>query len=81
MPTYQGGNKDNKEAQPVSILKQGSTQSKRKSPVVGDATTVEATTGTPTDRGNKAARPQATSPMTRNAEKDNELDLQSLEVM
>jgi hypothetical protein len=71
MPTYRGGNKDNKEAQPVSILKQGSTQSKRKLPVVGDATTVEAMAGTPTDRGNKAARPQGTSPMTRNAEKDN----------
>jgi hypothetical protein len=49
--------------------------------VVGDATTVEATAGTPTDRGNKAARPQGTSPMTRNVEKDNELDVQSLEVM
>ena len=49
--------------------------------MVGDAATVDATAGTPTDRGNKAARPQGTSPMTRNAEKDNELDVQSLEVM
>ncbi len=81
MPTYVGGNKNNKEEPPpVSILK-GSTQGKRKSPVVGDAATVEATAGTPTDRGNKAARPQGTSPMTRDAEKDNELDVQSLEVM
>jgi len=79
MPTYLGGNKNNKEAQPVFILKQGSTQSKRKLPVVGDTTMVEATAGTPTDRGNKAARPQGTSPMSR--ETDNELDVQSLEVM
>ena len=81
MPTYVGGNKNSKEAPPASILKQGSTQSKRKSPVVGDAAMVEATVGTPTDRGNKAARPQGTSPMTRDAEKDDELDVLSLEVM
>jgi len=80
MPTYVGGNKNNKEAPPVSILKVA-TQSKRKSPVVGDAAMVEAMAGTPTDRGNKAARPQGTSPMTRDTEKDNELDVQSLEVM
>jgi hypothetical protein len=49
--------------------------------VVGDAATVDATAGTPTDRGNKAARPQGTSPMTRDAEKDNELDVLPLEVM
>jgi hypothetical protein len=67
MPTYLGGTKNNKEAQPVSILKQGASQSKRK--------------GTPTDCGNKAARLQGTSPMTRDAEKDNELDVLPLEVM
>ena len=42
---------------------------------------VEATAGTPTDRGNKAARPQGTSPMTRDVGKDDELDVQSPEVM
>ena len=42
---------------------------------------VEATAGTPTDRGNKAARPQGTSPMTRDVGKNDELDVQSLEVM
>ena len=81
MPTYLGENKNNKEAQPVSILKQGSSLSKRKSPVFGDAAMVKATVGTPTDRGNKAACPQGTSPMTRDAEKDDELDVPSLEVM
>jgi len=81
MPIYLGGNKNNKEAQPVSILKQGSSLSKRKSPVVGDAAMVKATVGTPTDRGNKAACPQGTSPLTRDAEKDYELDVLSLEVM
>ena len=40
---------------------------------------VKAMAETPTDRSNKAARPQGTSPMTR--ETDNELDVQSLEVM
>jgi len=80
MPTYVGGNKNNKETPPVSILKVV-TQSKRKSPVVGDAATVEAMVGTPTDHGNKAARPKGTSPMTRDAEKDNELEVESLEVM
>jgi hypothetical protein len=80
MPTYVGGNKNNKEVPLVSILKVV-TQSKRKSPVVGDAATVEATAGTPTNRGNKAARPQGTSPMTRDAKKDNELKVESLEVM
>ena len=49
--------------------------------MVKDAATVKATAGTPTDHGNKAARPQGTSPMTRDVEKDNELDVQSLEVM
>jgi len=49
--------------------------------VVGAAATVEATAGTPTDNGNKAAHPKGTSPMTRDVEKDNELDVQSLEVM
>ena len=81
MPTYLGGNKTNKEAQPASILKQGSSLSKRKSPVVGDAAMVEATVGTPTDRGSKAARPQGTSPMTRDVEKDDVLNVTSLEVM
>jgi len=69
MPTYVGKKSSDKETPPVSILK-GLTQNKRKSPVVGDAATVEATTGTLTDRGNKAARPQGTSPMTRDTEKD-----------
>ena len=49
--------------------------------MVVDTATVKATAGTPTDRGNKAARPQGTSPMTRDAEKDDELDVLSLEVM
>jgi hypothetical protein len=80
MPTYVGKKSSDKETPPVSILK-GSTQSKRKLPVVGDAATVEATAGTPTDRGNKAARPQGTSLMTQDTEKDNELDVQSLEGM
>jgi hypothetical protein len=80
MPTYVGNKSSNKETPPVSILK-GSTQSKRKSPVVGDAAMVKATAGTPTDPGNKAAHPQGTSPMTRDAVKDNELEVESLEVM
>ena len=49
--------------------------------MVGDAATVESMAGTPTVRGNKAARPQGTSPMTGNAEKNNELKVESLEVM
>ena len=49
--------------------------------MVGDAATVKAMAGTPTDRGNKAARPQGTSPMTRDVEKDNELEVESLGVM
>ncbi len=49
--------------------------------MVGDAAMVEATAGTPTDRGNKAARPQGTSPMARDGEKDNELKVESLGVM
>ena len=73
MPTYVGGNKNNKEAPQVSILKVV-TQSKRKLLVVGTA-------GPPTDRGNKAARPQGTSLMTRDAEKDNELKVETLEMM
>ena len=52
--------------------------------MVGDtATTTAATTaivGTPTDRGNKAARPQGTSPMARDTELDDDLDVQSLEL-
>jgi len=80
MPTYVGNKSSDKEAPPVSILK-GSNQSKRKSPVVGDAATVEAMAGTPTDRGSKAARPQGTSSMARDAEKDNELEVESLGVM
>jgi len=81
MPTFLGGNKNNKEAQPASILKQGSSLSKRKSLVVGELAMVEATVGTPTDHGNKAAHPQGTSPMARDVEKDDELDVLSLEVM
>ena len=80
MPTYVGNKSSDKEALPVSILK-GSDQSKRKSPVVGDAATVKEMAGTPTDRGNKAARPQGTSPMTWDAEKDDELEVESLGVM
>ena len=49
--------------------------------MVGDAAMVKATTGTPTDRGNKTARSQGTSPMARDAEKDNELEVESLGVM
>ena len=62
MPTYVGNKSSDKEAPPVSILK-GSNQSKSKLPVVGDAATVKATAGTPTDCGNKAVCPQGTSPM------------------
>jgi hypothetical protein len=87
MPTYTGtkpGAKPGSMAgQPVSILKRPS-QSKRKSPAVGDTATTPATTtaivGTPIDRGNKAARPQGTSPMTCNTESDNDLDIQPLEL-
>ncbi len=52
--------------------------------MVGDTATTPATTaaivGTSTNRGNKAARPQGTSPMARNTEKDNDLDIQSPEL-
>ncbi len=47
-------------------------------PVTGDMATAAATAETPTDHGNKATHPQGTSPMARDAEKDNELDIQSL---
>ena len=77
MPTFVGNKSSDKETPPVSILK-GLNHSKRKLPVVRDAATVEAMAGTPTDRGNKAAHPQGTSPMTRDAEKDNELEVESL---
>jgi len=80
MPTFVGNKSSDKETPPVSILK-GLNHSKRKLPVVGDAATVEAMAGTPTDRGNKAARPQGTSPMTRDVEKDNELEVESLGVI
>ena len=80
MPTYVGNKSSDKVVPPVSILK-GSSLSKRKLPVVGDAATVEAMAGTPTDCGNKAACPQGTSPMTRDAEKDNELEVESLGMM
>ena len=77
MPTYLGNSSSTKEALPVSILK-GSNQSKRKSPLAGEAAT---TMGTPTDRGNKASRPQGTSPMARDAEKDDDLEIESLGVI
>jgi hypothetical protein len=52
--------------------------------VVGDTATTTATTaatvGTPTNCGNKAAHPQETSPMARDTEKDDDLDIQSLEL-
>ncbi len=52
--------------------------------MVGDTATTMATTAaiarTPTDRGNKAACPQGTSPMACDTEKDNDLDIQSLEL-
>ena len=80
MPTYVGNKSSDKEVPPVLILK-GSNQSKRKFPVIGDAPTVEAMVGTPTDRGSKAARPQGTSPMAWDAEKDNELEAESLGAM
>jgi hypothetical protein len=70
----------NKEAPPVSILK-GSNQSKRKSPLAGEAATAELTMGTPTDRGKKAACPQGTSPMAQDAEKDDDLEIESLGVI
>jgi hypothetical protein len=40
--------------------------------------TAAATVETPTNRGNKAACPQETSPMARDTEKDDNLDIQSL---
>jgi hypothetical protein len=80
MPTYVGKTSSNKEAPPVSILK-GLNQSKRKSPLSGEAATAEVTMGTPTDRGNKAARPQGTSPMARDEEKDDDLEIESLGVI
>jgi hypothetical protein len=46
--------------------------------VLGDVAMAKVTVETPTDRGNKAAHPQGTSPMARDAEKDNELDVESL---
>jgi hypothetical protein len=52
--------------------------------VVRDTATTTAATaaivGTPTNRGNKAARPQGTSPMARDTEPDDDLDIQSLEL-
>ena len=49
--------------------------------MVGDAATVKAMAGTSTDHGSKAAHPQGGSPMARDAEKDNELEVESLGVM
>jgi hypothetical protein len=77
MSTYLGKKSGEKEGPPVSILK-GPTQIKRKLPVLGDVATAEVTAETPTGRGNKAACPQGTSPIARNAEKNNELDIESL---
>ena len=77
MPTYLGKKSGEKEAPPVSILK-GPTQIKRKLPVLGDVATAKVTTEIPTNRGNKAARPQGIFPMAWNAEKENELDVESL---
>ena len=48
--------------------------------MVRDTATAAATVGTPTNRGNKAACPQGTSPMARDTEKDGDLDIQSLEL-
>ncbi len=42
--------------------------------------TIAATVGTPTNHGNKAACPQGTSPMARDTEKNDDLDIQSLEL-
>jgi hypothetical protein len=42
--------------------------------------TTAAIVGTPTDRGNKAAHPQGTSPMARDAETDDNLDIQPLDL-
>ena len=80
MPTYVGSKSSDKEVPPVSILK-GSNQSKRKLPLAGEAATAELTMGTPTDHGKKAARPQGTSPMARDTEKDNDLKIESLGVI
>ena len=80
MPTYLGNSSSTKEAPLVSILK-GSNQSKRKSPLAGEAATTEVMMGTPTDRGNKASRPQGTSPMARYTEKDDDLEIESLGVI
>ena len=49
--------------------------------MAGDAATAEVTMGTPTDRGKKVARPQGTSPMARDAEKDDDLEIESLGVI
>jgi hypothetical protein len=75
MPTYKGTKPGSTAVQPVSILK-GSSQSKRKLPVVGDMATAAATVETPTNHGNKAARPQRTSLMARDTKKDDDLDIQ-----
>ena len=48
--------------------------------MVRDIATAAATLGTPTDHGNKADRPQGTSPTARDTEKDDDLDIQSLEL-
>jgi hypothetical protein len=85
MPTYTGTKPGATSAStagpPASILKAAS-QSKRKSPVFGDKITTSATpaatVGTPTDCGNKAARPQGTSPMARDT--DDDLDIQPLDL-
>ena len=80
IPTYLGNSSSTKEAPPVSILK-GLNQSKRKSQLAGEAATTKVMMGTPTDRGNKASRPQGTSPMARDAEKDDDLEIESLGVI
>ncbi len=87
MPTYTGtkpgATPGSTAGQPASILK-GPSHSKRKSPVIGDMATTTAVpatiVGTPTDRGNKAARPQGTSPMARDSEQDDDLDIQPLDL-
>jgi hypothetical protein len=79
MPTYKGNRKSssNEEVPPVSILKPSSL-SKRKSSLTGEGDTATATAESPIDQGSKVSRPQGTSPMARDSDKDDDLDVGSL---
>jgi hypothetical protein len=68
------------EGKQASILK-GGTQSKRKSPVLGETAADTVVAGTPKDRGpSKGTRPQGTSPMARETEQDDELEILPLDI-